>query len=210
MRLPVIFFSFSLFIDDKLKYDYHIKHVCSRLSSTAGITYSIQDKLTIEAAQSLYYSLARLVISYLLLFWGLMFGSYFDKVQVLQNKIVHNLFSQKLQQNTSTTSLFYNLKILKVKELYLHELGIVMYKAIYFNCYDALRDTLRELNWTHNYNTHKINAYRLPAIKTSNNARHIIFKREQFWNNLPLELRSSNNFTTFTCLLKDFLLSRYV
>ena len=170
----------------------------------------LHDKLTIEAARSLYYSLAHSVISYLLLFWGSTFDSYLDKVQVLQNKIVRNLFSQKVQQNTSTTSLFYNLKILKVKELYLHELGIVMYKAIYFNCYDTLTESLRELNWTHNYNTRKINAYRLPAIKTSNNARHIIFKGVQFWNNLPLELRSSNNFTTFTRLLKDLLLSRYV
>ena len=199
----------GLIIDDKLKYDLDIRHVCSRLSRTAGITYTIHSNLTLEAALSLYFSLAQSILSYLLLFWGSTFDSYLENVQVLQNKIIRNLFSQKIV-HTNTTDLYYQLNILKIKELFLQELGISMYKAIYLNQYNTLTESMRNLQWSHNYNTRKINAYRLPTVRSSKNARHIIFKGVQYWNSLPLKLRASKSLSKFKRDLKSELLKNYV
>ena len=198
----------GLQIDDKLKYDFHIVNVCSRLSRMVGVSYAINDKLTLEAARSLYFSLAHSIITYLLLFWGSTYDSYIERVQILQNKIIRNLFSQKLL-SVNTMDLFYKLNILKVRELFQYELGISMYKAIYLGYYDPLTESLRDLNWSHHYNTRKINSYRVPNVKTSANTRHLIFKGVQLWNSLPFELRTSRSLYTFKNKFKNYLLAKY-
>ena len=92
-----------------------IFYVCFRLSRTAEIIYSIHDKIKIEAARSLYFALTHPVISYLLLFWGSTFDFYLDKMQVLQNKIVHNVFSQRYNITQPPLIFSITLKSLKLK-----------------------------------------------------------------------------------------------
>ena len=104
-------------MDDKLKFAHHITNVRSRLSRAAGVAYAISNNLTVQAANSLYYSFAHSIISYLLLFSGSTFDSYLDRVQTIQNKIVRNLFANKIAHH-NTIELYKKLRILKVKEMY--------------------------------------------------------------------------------------------
>ena len=198
----------GLFIDDKLKYDSHVASLCSRLARAAGVAFAISNKLTMQAANSLYYSFTHSIISYLLLFWGSTFDSYLVRIQVIQNKIVRNLFANKITHN-NTTELFRKLKILKVKDMYHWELGISIYKALYLNCYDPITESLTSLNWTHNYNTRKIHAFRLPQVRTNAHARHLIFAGVQFWNSLPLQVRTAKSLASFKFKLKCHLLKYY-
>ena len=198
----------GLLIDDKLKFDYHVTNVCSRLSRAAGISYAVNQNLTIQAASSLYFSFTHSIISYLLLFWGSTYDTYVNRVQILQNKIVRNLFANKIEHH-NTNELFLKLHILKVKDVFRRELGISIFKALYLNCYDSITESLAALNWTHNYNTRKINAFRLPQVKTVTHSRHLIFAAVQFWNSLPLEIRAAPSINSFKLKLKNYLLAKY-
>ena len=199
----------GLILDDKLKYDVHISNLCSRLSRAAGVSFAIGNSLSYEAARSLYFSFTQSIISYLLLFWGSSSNTFLNRVQILQNKIVRNLFSDKIN-HINTTDLFYKVQILKVKDLYYKELGISIYKALHLNQFDAISESLRALNWTHNYNTRKINCYRVPTIKTTTESRHLIFQAVQFWNSLPLQLRAATSLNIFRNKLHKHLLQKYL
>ena len=198
----------GLIIDDKLKYDTHIAGLSTRLSRAAGISYTISQNLSLEAAKSLYFAFSHSIISYLLLFWGSALDTYLDKIQILQNRNIRNLFANKIEHR-NTTDLYYKLNILKVRELFQLELGVSIYKALYLNKYDSITENLRALAWFHNYNTRRINALRLPKIKTASQARHILFAGVQFWNSLPLELQSAPSVHCFKKHLKTHLLGRY-
>ena len=199
----------GLIIDDKLKYDAHVTNVCTRLSRAAGVAYAVNHNLTVQAARNLYFSFAHSILSYLLLFWGSTFDLYISRVQVMQNKIIRHLFANKIV-HVNTDELYHKLGILKVKDLYYRELGISFYKALYLKCYDPITESLSELEWTHNYNTRKINAYRLPQVKSASHTRHLVFAGVQFWNSLPLELRSAKSLTCFKSQLKHYFLTNYI
>ena len=158
---------------------------------------------------SIVWSSTQSIISYLLLFWGSSSNKFLNRVQVLQNKIVRNLFSQKIG-HTNTSDLFHKVQILKVKELYYKELGISIYKALHLNQFTAITEFLNSLNWTHNYNTRKINCYRVPSIKSTSESRHMIFQAVQFWNSLPLQLRAACSLNELRNKLQKHLLDKYL
>ena len=69
------------------------------------------------------------------------------------------------------------------------ELRISFYKALYLNCYDSITESLRSLNWTHNYNT-----------RTNAHARHLIFAGVHF-----LEVQTAKSLVNFKSKLKCHL-----
>ena len=198
----------GLLIDDKLKFDIHISSVSSRLSRAAGVSFAIGNNLSYDAARSLYFSFTHSIISYLLLFWGSSFNIHLKRVQVVQNRVIRNLFARKIV-HANTTDLFHKVNILKVKDLYYKELGISFYKALHLHHYDSIMNSLNALNWTHNYNTRKINYFRLPKSRYSAHSRHLLFVGVQFWNSLPLNLRAAQSLSTFKKLLHKHLLDKY-
>ena len=198
----------GLLIDDKLRFDIHISNICTRLSRAAGVSFVVGNKLSYEAARCLYFSFTHSIISHLLLFWGASIDCCLIRVQVLQNRVVRNLFGHKIVHD-NTTDLFHKANILKVKDLYYKELGISFYKALYLNQYDTLTESLRSLNWSHNYNTRKINHFRLPYVKSTTEARHLLFRGVQFWNSLPLKLRAAASLLTFKKMLQQHLIDKY-
>ena len=198
----------GLLIDDKLKFDIHISNICSRLSRAAGISFAVNSNLSYEAARCLYFSFTHSIISYLLLFWGSSLSSCLNRVQILQNRIVCNLFGSKIP-HTSTTDLFHRVNILKVKDLYFKELGTSFYKVLYLNQHDTITESLNGLNWSHHYNTRKINYFRLPCIKSTAQSRHLLFRGVRFWNSLPLELRVAPSLNTFKKMLQKYLIDKY-
>jgi hypothetical protein len=198
----------GLEIDNKLKYDVHLKSLATKLSQVAGATYSLGKLVSISTAKSIYYSLAQSHISYMIPLWGASAQTRIDAIQVQQNKIIRNLFRHRFPL-LSTTELFSSQKILKVSELYHLELSKLMFYVFNSTKYQYLNNTIDKLNWNHNYNTRKIDMYRLPFARILPDYNSFLFQGIKLWNELPIEIRSSTSFFSFKKLVLLHNLSKY-
>ena len=198
----------GLIIDSKLSFVKHIKNLNGRLNRVAGTSYSMKNVLSLEAAKSFYFSMAYSIISYVIVVWGGSSISLINDLQVAQNKIVRNLFANRVQHNGHTSDLYKVLGLLNVSQIYELELGKLMFNALYNNKFYGLQQNLLQLNWSHNYNTRRINIYRLPFCRVRVNTNAPLFKAVHLWNSLPLNVRNKSSLSTFAFSLKHYLLDR--
>ena len=182
----------GIWLDNTLSFRSHIDHLSNRLSRLSGISYVIGDKLTLWSARSFYFTLALPVIRYLIAIWGGTCTTYIEDIQVLQNKIIKNLF-KRYHPNSNTMELYHNLHILSIKQLHQHELCKLMFRAINSNCYPTLHREIHALGWSHNYNTCKINQYRAPFSSVRADANSVLVKGVNLWNSMPLSVRAADS-----------------
>lgn len=194
----------GLVIDRNLKFSKHMFSLNKRLASVIGAAYSLRDTLSLQAAQTFYYSMFHSLISYIIVVWGGSSKSALNDLQISQNKIVRNLFANKIN-HSHTSDIYRELKLLNINEIYKLELGKLIFNVLYCNKYKELKAVLDDLSWNHNFNTRKINVYRLPYARTCVDHGAALFASVSNWNHLPLTIRNSESISTFKSKLKKFL-----
>ena len=170
----------------------HIKNLCTRVSRVAGASYSLRNTISLSAAKTFYYSMAHSIISYLIVIWGGSKGSYLKELQIAHNRVVRNLFGNNNFNNyrQRTSKLFLEFDILNIESIYKLELAKLMFRMLYENKFPQLNLTLEQLHWRHNYNTRKIDVYRLPNARLNLDHSSTLFSAIKLWNGLPLSIRS--------------------
>ena len=196
-------------IDSGLNYKEHIKNLRSKLARLVGLSYALGPNMSLEAAKSFYYALVHSKLTYGIIFWGVTFQSDISAIQICQNKIIRNLFQDKIDCN-STIELYYQLGIFKVKDLFCLEACKIIYKALHMNKFIPLRDMLNRLNWRHDYETRRIAAFRLPNVRSTRDKHDFLFRSVSCWNALTIEIRDSSSLYSFVKILKEHLLLTYV
>ena len=186
----------GLTIDCKLKFAVHINKLNNRLSRVLGAAYSLRDELSVHSAKIFYYAMFYSLLSYLITIWGSSSKSALDNLQITQNKIIRILFADKVPHN-NTSDIFAALDILNVNNIYKIELGKLLYNALHNNKYKMLKSQLDRLQWTHNFNTRKVNVYRLPYSRTTIDHSAVLFASVANWNGLPIDVRSSRSLNVF-------------
>ena len=198
----------GIIIDSKLSFKNHVRDLNSRLSRIAGASYATKNHFTLEAATIFYYSMAYSILSYIIPVWGSASDTYINELQITQNKIVRNLFGNKVQWS-HTADLYDSLKILKVANIYKLELGKLVFKVLYMNRYPSLASAISDLSWSHNYNTRKINMYQLPFARVEVDRASTLFAAVNFWNSLPIQIKSCKSLQSFSFNLKKYLLLNF-
>ena len=113
-------------MDNRLNFSSHIESICSKLSRTAGMFYRISCCVPERVLINLYYSLVYPYLLYGVLIWGGACESHLHPLILLQKKIIRTVTGSDFL--ATTKPLFYKTKILTVKDVYLFNLGIQMYK----------------------------------------------------------------------------------
>ena len=72
----------GVIIDERLKWDHHIRNVCVKVSKVCGIIYQIRKKITAEALKAIYYSLVYPHLIYCISVWGGTFQDHFKNLQI--------------------------------------------------------------------------------------------------------------------------------
>ena len=99
-----------------------------------------------------------------------------------------------------TNPIFKQLKLLKVKDIYNMQLGLYMYHARNRGEYASQSNIHTRGS---DYNAHSV-MHRLSITQ------HAVSKAgPDFWNTLPIDTRSINNFGRFKKSLKDHLINKY-
>ena len=194
----------GLIIDKDLSFKKHVSNLNSRLNRIVGATYSLRDILTLDAAKTFYYAMAQSLISYLIVLWGGCSITGINNLQIAQNKIVRNLFANKIKHD-HTADIYSSLELLNVTNIYKLELGKLMYNTLYLAKYPKLKEALNSLRWTHNFNTRKINSYRLPYTRVNSDHKATLFASVHLWNNLPITVKSSKSLASFSRAYKKYL-----
>ena len=106
---------------------------------------------------TLYYSLILSHLQYCILLWANTYSSCLNKLRILQKKAIR-LITQS-QYLAHTDPLFSKLKLLKLDDLYKHQLGIYMYKSAKGLLPDSMSSMVIPIENVHNYNLRNQNAY---------------------------------------------------
>ena len=106
----------GLFIDDKLTWKPHAtKYVLSKISRIVGILGKLNSLLTSSSMKTIYYSLVYPHILYGVIFWKAVSKAEFNKIFVIQKKIVRII--TRFNRFEHTESLFKQLNIFQLKDV---------------------------------------------------------------------------------------------
>ena len=194
----------GLIIDQKLSFKNHVNTLNRKLNRIVGASFSLKNLLTLETAKIFYHSMAASLLSYVAVAWGGCAATVLNNLQVAQNKIVRNLFSN-LIPNVHTFDIYTSLSLPRVEDIYKIELGKLMFNVLNNPSYINMKTALSNLQWTHNFNTRKINSYRLPYARVNVNQSNTLFAAVSLWNSLPLTVRSSKSINSFKLNYKRYL-----
>ena len=197
----------GLVIDDNMKYTSHGKHLKSKLSMYAGISFRLSHYLDVSSAKKYYYAFVYSSLTYCVTVWGgilqnTRFGSCLSR---LQGRIVKNLFGKF----SSERNLFKEFKILKVKDIHKLYASIYMFRMVRLDDCPVLDDTVNLDYPSHPYPTRQRDLAILPFpyIRSLRISYHYQFVNE--WNSIPGNIRDARDLKTFKRSLTEFLISQY-
>ena len=197
----------GLTVDDKLSWKYHIDDICKTISRNLGIINRLKLYIPLSSLFTLYSSLILPYLNYGILAWGNTHQILLDRLLLLQKKILRVICTTAYRSHTDP--LFLEHKILKVKDLYLFNLGQFMYsynKNALPNYFDTMFPTNRSF---HKYPTRRSNEFHLPLMRTLLAQNTFLYEGPKFWNTLDDKITSSQTINTFKNKLKLFLLKSY-
>ena len=115
--------SLGIHIDDKLKWDVHINKIKSRLSSSLYTINKIKKHFApIKILTTLYYSMVYPYLIYGITQWGTTFRTHFNKLNIMQKKIMRAIVGAKY--NAYTSDIFHHLRIVKLEDI--HKLHVTI------------------------------------------------------------------------------------
>jgi hypothetical protein len=195
-------------IDCNLNFKNHIKYLRSKLARLVGLSYVIGPNMNLEAARSFYFALVHSQLIFGIIFWGVAYTTDIEPLQICQNKIIRNLFRDKVNYS-STSNLYSQLGILKIKDTKRLEACKAIYAAQHSNRFIPFKKLLDQLGWSHHYVTRGMAAFRLPQARTTNEKNDFLFQSVLYWNSLPNDIRNSCSPYVLKKSLKERLALQY-
>ena len=146
-----------LWIDDKLKFNVHIKNIERKIACAIGILYKLNSFFPTEVLLQLYHALIYPHLLYAIPIWGSTYNTYLHKIVALQNKAVKLI--SRVKWETSAIPCYETLDILKLDELHNFEVAKIMYH-IYHKAHppNLTRDFIK-VNQRHSLVTRRSNSH---------------------------------------------------
>ena len=200
----------GVIIDDKLKWDEHIKYICNKLAKSIGIIIKVRHFLPSKTLVTLYYSLIYPYITYCHLVWGKASLVQLKKIIVLQKKVVRIISFSGFQDHS--LPLFRNLQILPMDELYIFCASTFIFKILrklfpttFLNIFNPFSERLSTFS-----RRSERNLYIIPLFRTKlrQNFIHVFHQSIYIYNEFlsPLGLiNRSNSVHHFRKSLKQIL-----
>ena len=171
----------GLHIDDHLKWDIHINHCKSKVSSGIYAMNIAKNVLSGNHLRILYNNLVHPYLSYGNLLWG----------------------------NSYSSPLFKRNKIIKFKDIHSSQLCQIVYDFVIYNLPPPLMDIYTRNSEIHHHDTrHNIDIH-LPKINFEIVRRNFIYKGPDLCINFDPSIKYSNIRTSFKIKLRRKLLSTY-
>lgn len=178
----------GVWFSEELTWSTHINRLKTELSRVIGIIYKMQNVIPTWLKMTLYYSLFYSKISYGILVWSMTTASNYNKVIILQKKILRICENYRGNiRNLSTQTLFVKYNILKADQTYHFKLFQWIYKNNLYltqtppsSAY-TLRDPKR----------------RIPSIRTNYGRQSLSYMSTKLLNSPGIDVNFSSPFPKF-------------
>ena len=198
----------GLFIDSSMSWKYHVDYLCKKLARNIGVINRIKCFFPSSVLASLYNTLVVSYINYGILVWGNCSACYLNRLFLLQKRAIRTINVMDFYAHTDP--LYVKVKALKIKDIYCHQLGSLMYQAFHSTLPFSIRSIFVQNTDIHSHYTRQATNYHIPSIRTSFAHKTIKFEGPKLWNSLGDSLKRSGNFSTFKNKYKSILLGKYI
>ena len=200
----------GVYLDEKLKWDSHIQHLCKKLSQYCGLFCHLRHNITQELLLLLYHSLVYPHLLYGILTWGSTNNSVLHPLQVLQNRLIRIICRVRKLDHITNNSLYHKLSILKIKGIYHLEMAKFMYLHHNNKLPKLFNNYFKSINSVHSYNTRHVcrKNYQLYSIHSNIAKKALPFSGAQVWNSLLPEWKDFSYYR-FKKTIKSYFVANY-
>lgn len=186
----------GLVLDENLKWKLHIEHIVKRLSGMMYKFYELRNILAYNNLKIVYYALAESFIRYCILIWGGLYQDPLKQLNVIQNSILKILF--KKERRYSTQSLYTELKIMNIRQLYSYRCLLWVFDNKQVNTSPGSA-----------HHTRFCMHIDVPFFRKTHFQRFVFFHGPKLYNSLPPEIKDISNKAQYRREITSFILSNY-
>jgi hypothetical protein len=200
----------GILIDNNLSWKSHTSHITKIISKYNGIIRKVRPYLPAGSLQTLYNTFILPYLSYCALIWADKNNSNLDSVFIMQKKAIRTCTNSIWLAHTNP--LFSKFKTLKIRDIYVHQLGTYMYR--YHNqllpsdhetiCFKSIAEST-----SHSYKTRQSDNIHVPQTNTLLAKNTIKTQGAIFWNTLKPSIKNSPSLSTFKSNIKKHILFQY-
>lgn len=191
----------GLTLDNQLTWKPHIAKIKSKIMSLTGTLRSIVQCFPRRVRFTIYNSLVKPHIDYLIEIWGSAAKTNLKQVQIAQNKLMKVLFNFDFLTNTN--KMYKDTKILNVSQAYVYHTCILIRKILN-------KDIHTKICFTEKQQTMKLrnaNNLILRPPRTNYGKKCILYEGAQLYNKLPKGVKDTKTTAQFKKVLKLHLLN---
>ncbi len=193
----------GLYLDENLKFDSHIKHVCSKLSKNLFMLRNVKHIIPKWALRTLYYSYIHSNFMYGLSVWGpSVLKSNLNRVRTLQKKALRTI--EHARYNACTSDLCRKTNILLVDELINLELCKISYRYINGDLPTPVENLFQANDYNHNYLTRARHNPRIQIHNSSIFSKSFLCRGPSIWSNLGYDIKTKPTMSTFCKAYKKY------
>ena len=198
----------GLYLDENLKFDSHVKHVCSKLSKNLYMLRNVMYLVPKWTLRMLYHSYIHSNFIYGLSIWGpLVVKSNLNRIRVLQKKALRTINHAKY--NARTYDLCKRSEILLIDELIDLELTKISHRYIHNSLPKPVENLFQANDYHHNYHTRYRNNPRIQHHSSSIFNKSFLRKAPSLWGNLGQDLKNKPKISSFSVAFKNSKIKGY-
>ncbi len=198
----------GLYLDEYLKFDSHVKHICSKLAKNLYMLRSIMHLVPKWALRTLYHSYIHSNFMYGLSIWGpLVAKCNLNRVKTLQKKALRTINHAKY--NARTYDLCKKSDILLIDELVELELAKISYRYTQGNLPKPVENLFQANDYNHNYQTRSRNNPRIQRHTSAIFNKSFLRKAPSIWTNLGQGIKNKPKILSFCTAFKNLKIENY-
>ena len=187
----------GVILDDNLKFNNHIKLICTKISKSIGILNSIKHFVPTELLHNLYFSFIYPYLNYCVVIWGGTFSTHLQPLRVIQKRAIRTVNKKPYLHHTNP--LFFHSALLKLDDIFKLKICNYLYK-------NNLTITFYR---HHDYGTRFANLLLPVYQRLTATQRSINFIGPSIWNLLPQDLKESPSIHSFNRRLREYFIEAY-
>ncbi|KAJ8730285.1 hypothetical protein PYW07_017323 [Mythimna separata] len=192
----------GLRMESGLTWNKQIDYIKNKISSLVGSLRNVSQCIPKKLRFSIYNSLVKSHLLYLIEIWGSAGKTKLQELQRLQNRVIKTLF--RYPYLTPTHKIFKETKLMNISQLYVYNTCILIRKII-----DGAIHT--NLTFTKKCHITKRSLRRpsllvLPKTRTNYARKNITYEGVQLYNKLPSHIKNVSSFNGFKSQLSKYIL----
>ena len=175
-----------------------------------GIFFKVRLFLPLNILICLYNSLFSSFLQYGILVWGLTHETHINPVILLQKRVVRAISFEHF--TSSSTPIFFNLKILKLHDLFKLKLLSFAYDCVNKTSPSCFHSLFPLAGSFHQYGTRQVGKHDIYITRKNTlqyGLRSVRYFGAECWNTITMHIKSSPTVCSFRQQLKTFLLNNY-